>query len=71
MKQGVALEAGKNSGKETVCTLRKPELYYRVRNYPELDWSSWVFGRSLTRIVGLNLAGGMDVCLLWVLFVVR
>jgi hypothetical protein len=32
---------------------------------------AWVCGRSLTRIVGSNPAGGMDVCLLWVLCVVR
>jgi hypothetical protein len=25
---------------------------------------AWVYGRSLTRIVGSNLAGGKDVCLL-------
>jgi hypothetical protein len=25
---------------------------------------AWVCGRSLTRIVGSNLTGGMDVCLL-------
>ena len=29
---------------------------------------AWVFGRSLTRIVGSNPTGGMDVC---VVFVVR
>jgi hypothetical protein len=29
---------------------------------------AWVFGRSLTRIVGSNLTEGMDVC---VVFVVR
>jgi hypothetical protein len=29
------------------------------------------FGRSLTRIVGSNPTGDMDVCLLWVLCVVR
>jgi len=32
---------------------------------------AWAFGRSLARIVGSNPAGGMDVCLLWVLCVVR
>jgi hypothetical protein len=32
---------------------------------------TWVYGRSLTRIVGSNPTGGMDVCLLWVLCVVR
>jgi hypothetical protein len=29
---------------------------------------AWVFGRSLTRIVGSNFTGGMDV---WFVFVVR
>jgi len=32
---------------------------------------AWVCGRSLAGIVGSNTAGGMDVCLLWVLYVVR
>jgi hypothetical protein len=32
---------------------------------------AWVCSRSLAGIAGLNLAGGMDVCLLWVLCVVR
>ena len=32
---------------------------------------AWVCGRSLAGIMGLNPAGGMDVCLLWVLCVVR
>jgi hypothetical protein len=32
---------------------------------------AWVCGRSLTGIVGSNLTGGMDVCLLSVLCVVR
>jgi hypothetical protein len=32
---------------------------------------AWVCGRLLTGIVGSNPAGGMDVCLLWVLCVVR
>jgi hypothetical protein len=31
----------------------------------------WVCGRSLAGIAGSNSAGGMDVCLLWVLCVVR
>jgi hypothetical protein len=31
----------------------------------------WVCGRSLAGIVGSNLAGGMDVCLLLVMCVVR
>ena len=31
----------------------------------------WVCGLPLTGTVGLNLAGGIDVCLLWVLCVVR
>jgi hypothetical protein len=31
---------------------------------------AWVRGRPLAEIVGSNHAGGMDVCLLWVLCVV-
>jgi hypothetical protein len=31
----------------------------------------WVCGRSLAAIVGSNTVGGMDICLLWVLCVVR
>jgi hypothetical protein len=31
---------------------------------------TWVCGRSLAGIVGSNPAGGMDVCLLWVLWFV-
>ena len=35
-------------------------------------WSkSWVCGRSLAGTAGSNSAGGMDVCFLWVLCVVR
>jgi len=34
-------------------------------------FEAWVCGRSLAGIVGSNLAGGMDVCPLWVLCVVR
>jgi len=41
-------------------------------------WSQWlhslkaqVCGHSPCEIVGSNLARGMDVCMLWVLFVVR
>ena len=32
---------------------------------------AWVYGRSLAGIVGSNPSGGMDVCLFWVLCVVR
>jgi hypothetical protein len=32
---------------------------------------AWVFGRSLAVFEGSNTARGMDVCLLWVLCVVR
>jgi hypothetical protein len=31
--------------------------------------NAWVCGRSLARIAGSNPAGGMDVCILWVLCV--
>jgi hypothetical protein len=32
---------------------------------------AWVGGRSLAEIAGSNLAGGMDVCLFGILYVVR
>jgi hypothetical protein len=32
---------------------------------------AWVYSRSLAGAAGLSPAGGMDVSLLWVLFVVR
>ena len=32
---------------------------------------AYVFGPSPAEIVGSNPTGGMDVCLLWVLYVVR
>jgi hypothetical protein len=31
---------------------------------------AWVFDSSLAGVVGSNTAGGMDVCLLWLLSVV-
>jgi hypothetical protein len=34
-------------------------------------FKAWVYGRSPAGNVGSNPAGGMDVCLLWVLCVVR
>jgi hypothetical protein len=38
-------------------------IFYKVRDVKV--WSkAWICGRSLTRIVGLNPTGGMDVCLL-------
>jgi len=43
-------------------------LYCRSRK----PWSkAWVYGFSLAGIVGSNPAGGLNVCLLWILFVVR
>jgi len=32
---------------------------------------AWVYGRSLAGIAGSNAAGAVDICLLWVLCVVR
>ena len=32
---------------------------------------AWVFGRSLAGIAGSNPAGGLDVCLLWLLCPLR
>jgi hypothetical protein len=42
-------------------------MFVYVNNEPiavAVRSKAWVFGRSLTGIVGLNPAGGMDVCLL-------
>jgi hypothetical protein len=50
----------------TYCTAMKENF---VKQYHKEGWSSWIC--SLTGIVGSNPAGGMDVCLLWVLCVVR
>ena len=41
----------------------------RVRSRPipvAARSKAWVYGRSLTRIVGSNPAGGMDVCVVFV-----
>jgi hypothetical protein len=46
-------------------------LYMCVSTPVSARSKMWVYGRSLAGIVGLNPAGGMDVCLLWVLSVVR
>ena len=46
--------------------------YIRLQSIPVTGRSkAWVCGLSLIRIVGTNPAGDMDVCLLWVLCVVR
>jgi hypothetical protein len=54
---------------QKLCIFPKQCVYVPV---PRVVWSkAWVCGRSLTRIVGSNPTGDMDVCLLWVLCVVR
>jgi hypothetical protein len=48
------------------------EVLYNVKAYPSgRTVQVRVWGSSLTGIWGSNPAGGMDVCLLWVLCVVR
>jgi hypothetical protein len=43
-----------------------------LKKIPVTTWSkAWVCGHSLTCTVGSNPTGGRDVCLLWVLCVVR
>jgi hypothetical protein len=42
-----------------------------LTSYVAVQSKEWVFGRSLTSIVGSNPTGGMNVCLLWLLCVVR
>ena len=55
--------------------LRKNHEFYwltKAAPIPMAAWSeAWVCGRSLVGIVGSNPAGVMDICLLWLLYVVR
>ena len=52
--------------------MRNNNLYTYVCICPLAARSkTWVCGRSLAGTPGLNPAGDMDVCLLWVLCVVR
>jgi hypothetical protein len=47
--------------------LRKIEILYTKINRPipvAARFKSWVYGRSLARIVGSNPAGGLNVCIL-------
>jgi hypothetical protein len=47
-------------------------VLYVVMRVPVAVWSKTrVSGRFLVGIAGSNPAGGMNVCLLWVLYVVR
>jgi hypothetical protein len=51
---------------------RVMEHYWALLPIPVAARSkTWVCGRSLAGIAGSNASGGMDVCLLWVLCVVR
>jgi len=50
----------------------------QIQNFPEIakfpmaaQYKSWVRGVSLIRVAGSNTAGGVDIFLLRVLFVVR
>jgi hypothetical protein len=52
-----------------------PENYTEYTNTPPIPvaapFKACVCGRSISGIVGSNPAGGIDVCLLWVLCVVK
>ena len=65
-----------------LCTLKKTQLnifnyHFHIRHTAHgtrpvaARSKAWVCGRSPDGIVGSNPAGSMDVCLLWVLCVVR
>jgi hypothetical protein len=45
-------------------------MYYKMPIPEAAPSKAWVYGLSLAGIAGSNPAGGMDVCLLWVLCVV-
>jgi hypothetical protein len=59
---------GRDSSVGIATTLRAGRSGDRMPIPVAVPSKAWVFGRSLTRIVGSNPAGGMDVC---VMFVVR
>jgi hypothetical protein len=46
-------------------------IYVLMRKPVAGRFKAWVCGHSLDGIAGTNPAGGIDVCLLWVLWVVR
>ena len=48
----------------------KGKIYYMPSPVAE-RYKVWVYGYSLAEVAGSNLAKGMDVCLLWVLGVLR
>ena len=55
----------------TSTTLLMPDIMYYCWSQRPHGLRCLVCGRSPAEIVGLNPAGGMDICLLWVLYVVR
>jgi len=61
-------------GSSYICGQCHCSLYVQItrgRSWWPLGLRSWVCGRSPAEIVGSIPSGGMDVCLLWVLCVVR
>jgi hypothetical protein len=60
-----------------VLSIRADAIIYKYNVYSIYNLvyviiiMAWVCGRSLAGIAGSNPAGGIDVCLLWVLCVVR
>jgi hypothetical protein len=44
--------------------INRYSIYSRLSIPVAVRSKAWVFGRSLTRIMGSNPTGGMDVCLL-------
>jgi hypothetical protein len=66
----------KRNGSDNNCVVLLLVMQYGVYLTTWMSWrlitvvarsKAWVCGRSLAGIVGSNPAGGMDVCLLWVL----
>ena len=53
-------QAGSRRPLTAEARVRSPQIPVAVRS------KAWVCGRSLTRIVGSNPTGGMDVCVVFV-----
>jgi hypothetical protein len=62
--------AGSPESRKPAVTSRTAAILIRVFNSYERS-KAWVCSRSPAGIASSNPAGGMDVCLLWVLCVVR
>ena len=74
MVSAVSLSSGHQKQSTAVPAIEASSFLDYVASVPILVvvWCKvWVYGSSLAGIEGSNPVGGMDVCLLWVLCVIR